>query len=50
MYTIKEAGIMWLGLEAHLEDNPFDHIVHTVFSSGDSSHLLGKLGLQLEVF
>ena len=22
---------MWVGLEAHLEDNTFDHIVHTVF-------------------
>ena len=26
-YTRKEAGVMWGGLEAHLEQNPFDHIV-----------------------
>ena len=48
---------MWGGLGDHLEENPFDHIVpimggstiHKMFSSGTSIHLLGKMGLQLEV-
>ena len=26
-YTIKEARVMWIGLEGHMEHNPFDHIV-----------------------
>ena len=26
-YTIKESRVMWGGLEAHLEQNPFEYII-----------------------
>ena len=35
-YTRKEARIMWRGLEAHLDQNPFDHIVPMMGGSTDA--------------
>ena len=35
-YTRKEARIMWRGLEAHLDQNPFDHIVPMMGGSTES--------------
>ena len=35
-YTRKEARIMWRGLDAHLEQNPFDHIVSMMGGSTEA--------------
>ena len=35
-YTRKEAGAMWGGLEAHLDQNPFDNIVPMMGGTAES--------------
>ena len=39
-YTRKEAGIMWGGLEAHLEQNAFYHIVPMMGGSTEAINSL----------